>query len=948
MGETSAPLWLEIKTEYIDDNLDKVIEYLIREGAKRKHDAFYLKTVDLLNKRVEELVEQLATKEIWAGDESGDKLANIAATKMLGAAILIDNRDEGVDNARYFYFLKCLAMLIPEACGDEIVGLAVKCLTYGVENTGFGWNDITLLQPEVLFHKLLKAARFREEPSPEIWMQNRGSVCIKDGRIRLLAGKKDKAWMTRTSESLQILDDAIAVLTLPGERIAQKDTDNPDVMEKFTSDFIREAEKTLPASESRLKTYSEGDVMPVRFTGRDFIGNLTVETVEGDHEKIEGQLPYKGVVFRQYYTNDIIGNYLKPGEIFEAEYMGGSRNTFSIQKTFLNALLDNNVNSGDEINAELKQINSKGLMTWWTEAGYPAYVEPKDNPGTYVEGDNAVLLITGHQSNGYVYATIAGESETAVDEDESKRYCIEGMLYDEDYTPTPAPAKMSFDVNVVKGLLRLLFEWQRTVSQTWERFRILCVCRILAAMTEEKDAKEYIELSCLYLKNLVAFAMGRSEDIKPIVPTGKFSDAEPLLLRGRITRLLQAYGVDADNDMLSEIIHDGDADPILLQLAKLIQSCNRIDDVYPAIKTVIKREILRFLSVQTEDNTDLEEATGPNLGVENNRQEFKVSFLMAPAKAYEQNQEKNIFRSLCAFLNTQEGGTLYLGVNDQGGVNGLEFDIERLEKKRINSSYHGLDGYIRYIIDRARNYFDLDVCIHFKIEPMYDGKVVAIHVEPYQNGVVEFCNVAYIRINNESVKMSPTLRRQIEAKRLTGAQERSKNVVALAEAIREGRQVTLYGYASANGTGGAERHVEPFAFVGNNAYVWTYDIDDGKVKIYRVSRIGNVRIGDAWKHESLHRKLPIDVFHFTGEKEIRVRLELDLLARNLLIEEYPDASADVTDEGDGKWVLDTTVHDIHGVGRFYCGLAEHIRILEGSELVEFARAYFAEGLKRLK
>ena len=41
------------------------------------------------------------------------------------------------------------------------------------------------------------------------------------------------------------------------------------------------------------------------------------------------------------------------------------------------------------------------------------------------------------------------------------------------------------------------------------------------------------------------------------------------------------------------------------------------------------------------------------------------------------------------------------------------------------------------------------------------------------------------------------------------------------------------------------------------------------------------------------------------------------------------------------------VWDIHGIGRFYCGLADHIKILGGSELVEYAKEYFTTGLKRL-
>ena len=466
-------------------------------------------------------------------------------------------------------------------------------------------------------------------------------------------------------------------------------------------------------------------------------------------------------------------------------------------------------------------------------------------------------------------------------------------------------------------------------------------------MTEDSISLEYIDLSCTYLKNLLAFASEKIDKIKTIQPASYMAGIPSVIMKQKVTRLLQAYGVDNDADMLSTIIHDPNEEPILVRLAKLIQSCNRIDDVYPAIKPVIKREITKFLSAETEDNADFEEVVGPDLGVENSRKEFKTSFFFAPSKALEQNQEKTIFKSLCAFLNTQDGGTLYLGVNDSGGINGLDTDLEQLEKKVIGN-YKGIDGYIRYITDRAKEWFDLDVRINFKIESIYDGKVVAINVEPYQYGVVEFDGTPYIRNNSESVKMNQTLRKQIESRRLAANQERSKNHLAIKKAIEEQRQVTLYGYASSNGNETTERHLEPFEFAGNNAYVWAYDKDEEKNKVFRISRIGNVRPGDAWTCKQLHKKGQMDVFHCIGDAKILVKLELDMLARNLLIEEYPDAEKELTAKDNGKWILNTTVFDIHGLGRFYCGLADHIKIIEGAQLIEYAVRSFMDGINRVK
>ena len=54
MAQSSTPFWLEIKTEYIDANLDKVIAYLSKESANKEADSFFEETQKLLGQRVPE------------------------------------------------------------------------------------------------------------------------------------------------------------------------------------------------------------------------------------------------------------------------------------------------------------------------------------------------------------------------------------------------------------------------------------------------------------------------------------------------------------------------------------------------------------------------------------------------------------------------------------------------------------------------------------------------------------------------------------------------------------------------------------------------------------------------------------------------------------------------------------------------------------------------------
>lgn len=950
MAKQNTPIWLDLKTEYIDANLNKVLDYLAKESKQPDSDAFYAQTEQLLKRRVEEIITELISMPIGAEDADVDKAEILQQLKILGAFILIQSDKSGTSiKEAYFFFVKLLLQVLSDSYTEDLADVAIKCLTKNtLQHTGFNWEDLFSENLEIIAHKIINASSFQGE-STIAWYQGKGSLKLENGSLEIFETNKDDSSFKKFASSLCILDDVIKVQTAPSDRIIQSEAKDFSVMNSFTMAVMREQAKTNPSTDKSLKQYRPGEKVVVKYTGLDSSNNLMVETMEGDHEKIRGLVSVWSQVYMNFYSGADLVKYLPKGCFFEAVYKGGEKNTFDVADTFVKSMVDNTVRVGEEVNAVLKNVHPKTQqMMWWTQDGYPAYVAGKDNPGTYNIGDTAYIQITSCASNAFVYSEIIEPSTEPVDEEESRKYCIDGFPLEEEPVFSKPPVQNHIEEAFVLGLNRLLFLYQNCLDQASERYRVLCVCRILSTLTEDAESLQYVETACDFLRAIISFAKDEYDKIRSLSPTGELASNPVVKKWQSIIMILQSYGKEDAEDFLSGVIHDDtDADPFLIKLAKLVQSSNRIDDVYPAIKTVIKGQITKLLSVETANNANLEDAAGPNLGVENSRTEFKTSFFFAPENSYEQIQEKNIFRDLCSFLNTREGGTMYLGVNDNGGINGLQNDLEHLEQK-INGNYTGLDGYVRYITDRAREYFDLDVRIHFKIEPAYDGRVVVIKVEPYEHGVVEFEGVPYIRNNNESVKMSQTLRRQIEAKQITSNSEKSDKIVALTEAIREERKVILHNYASSNSDDVRLRNVEPFAFLSGYAFVWCYDLDDNKNKLFRLSRIGDVEITrNNWTQKLKHQKGKTDIFHFSGDTPIPVKLQLDLMAKNLLLEEYPDAESELSPMGGNEWLLQTKVYQIVGIGRFYTGLANHITIIDAPELVEYAKTYFQESLKAL-
>lgn len=162
-------------------------------------------------------------------------------------------------------------------------------------------------------------------------------------------------------------------------------------------------------------------------------------------------------------------------------------------------------------------------------------------------------------------------------------------------------------------------------------------------------------------------------------------------------------------------------------------------------------------------------------------------------------------------------------------------------------------------------------------------------------------------------------------------------------AIKERRCAVFEGYSSPHSNTSKDREVEPFQFSEDGKYIWAYELESGRNKVYRVSRIRSVKVLQRhWRESRLHQAGYTDAFKmisFDGSTTL-VRIRMNRLAYNLLLEEYPDTERDVTfDESTQEWIYSAPVSNMKGIGRFVIGLSDCIRI-ETPELRSYVR-YFA-------
>lgn len=157
----------------------------------------------------------------------------------------------------------------------------------------------------------------------------------------------------------------------------------------------------------------------------------------------------------------------------------------------------------------------------------------------------------------------------------------------------------------------------------------------------------------------------------------------------------------------------------------------------------------------------------------------------------------------------------------------------------------------------------------------------------------------------------------------------------LKTAIKEERKVILRDYRSSETNRIKDRHVEPYDFTSDFSRVWAYDLYEGRNIVFKISRIGGVKILDEkWTHSQHHRRQNVDIFGHSGRLNKKIVLKMDLRAANYLQELFPESVACVSHEG-RDWYLKACVHDFDGVCTLFAGMLDHIEILAPNRLKEY-------------
>lgn len=277
------------------------------------------------------------------------------------------------------------------------------------------------------------------------------------------------------------------------------------------------------------------------------------------------------------------------------------------------------------------------------------------------------------------------------------------------------------------------------------------------------------------------------------------------------------------------------------------------------------------------------------------------------------------------------------------------YTIDQLADK-LGTSYRSIYRYIDtfkecgFVVLKVRSnvyklgkmpkaHIDLQNLIYFSEEEAY-----------IVNGLIDSLDVSNVLKGTLKKKLSAIYNNIANIEYVVN-REAAEHIEGLGKAIREKKRVILKGYESSHSNEISDRFIEPYEFTTNCVDVWGFDIEKQENRVFKISRIERVSVlEDGWANEDKHQRSKTDCFRISGFSQTAVKLELSMMAKNLLLEEFPLAEKDLK-LIDNRWVLDTMVSGMEGVGRFVIGLASEVKIIDSPELTKYIKLYVENYLK---
>jgi hypothetical protein len=831
--------WLQVKEEYISENFTELVNYLKSYTSKSDggKDSDFEDTYNCLyevaNKRCEELQcnTNLFRKKISDSEFKG-------YVNIILAAIITSYRIK--QKTEYILILKLLNILLLYNKGSEtglylnMLDFAKNCITQcEMANLGVTWDSIDKHQDLILLH-LINNTKWSESDKettkiPSYFFEKKGLTIIDNNGLTISTQN------IGNFKNSKIIFDIPDTITIKASRIIDelKGKASPlDVISRC-KDLLTEQYQFKPTKTNK-KECESGESYVVQIVDKRY-KNIKARTVDSSLNEIEGRVyikPYT-LLSKTLISLETLCNNLELDDYLYAKYIHNpKKGEFEIDYDIYNEFYDEEAELIRSTQSEFKAKYIKdyaGGTTWLSEDGLFINVRDLDREDEKYEDLNTAInkkqIVnlrirdiakdkSGHNIINGEFCSMADDSdgidiEVQAQNNLTQRF-IEFCREKYDYTETPTR------INDIIGpivLSRILYKLSIIQGTTTNRLKYLTAALLLANCCDDElsEDKAFMQHEMNFLKCCIEFVSGEknSKELSSISHDESLKDIEEIKNREQVISYLRNYIEYDDQSCIHEYGTNMDevrgiTDQTVESIKKLVDASNSIlETIQPQSLARIKAEIATRLDLADVYKPKTTESDQQYFGVESKTVEFKSSIVFPPCNRRKLNltaepdtQKWEIVKTICGFLNS-DGGTLYLGVRDNGYPceNGIKEDLEELFNLG-KISYKDFDPYRIYIKEIVDSYLEsyskkgkvTDLIDYIPTNCDKDNAnnnnndkhtiVVRIQVKPFKDDAVIICSTrpewiekAYLRTSGATRSMNDN-----EIKELSDKRNHKKNV----------------------------------------------------------------------------------------------------------------------------------------------------------------------------
>ena len=727
-----------LEQQLMEQKMQNIFD-IILDGDKThwRNEPFRSAFIEMLDMYIIETRKRIDRMANIEDSEGGQLLVKII--RALAIQLLLATENDDLDRKLNQSMLYRYLTYVDGGNKEALLEKSLRCLTEtGVYRLGFGWNEVKDLTLMAIRLSGKETDMSGHTSITQVWQGKKAQLQLADGNLLIqplerFGGLEPQIpeWMNAWCRT-QVMLDGYDIKTVPAG------TRNLVEYRKWWKQMEHQLMNGIAATHrTRNRKYrpSVGDTVLVRVNGFDIddpeLNYLRCSVEDGFYEG-EGRMHVKNFVRYNLqmdmsaFTNSEGKQYLLNAKVIAMDKKGVME--FSMRDTIWDYVRQC-LNTGTIARCVVME-KYKGYYLCISEYGYSVHLKiTPDTPaltfGSYIEAN-----IDEINGNGTVEGSFIQQILANFRVQDAFANLIDGFAEEKVYEPEEEKddiqQEVLMDETYVTEVVHIIDRKALLEQDYVKTYNMLNVARIIALLIGKAELASYYDERMKLLQMFESFALNGTVDHTELMEQSKVNgDLIRMypLLQTRLTELqvIGSMDMEGQEEFLWQVLQTT-ANGRLQQITRLVLSYNMLSgfSLFEE-KEAIRNKMNEIL------NIEMKAERPAYFGQEDQHIEFKSSLVYPAGRHMQPNiteQTDEIMKVICGFLNA-EGGTLYLGVNDEGVASGLDDEMGFFK----NGNLDGLDLHVRNNIVKKLG-IQANACVKSVFPDAGKKTVYALEIQP--------------------------------------------------------------------------------------------------------------------------------------------------------------------------------------------------------------------------